>query len=63
MADKIINAVAVIAIAAVLAGLLIAIWFGLIGIKIAATGIVIFATDWLLFWWIKTTRKESEGKK
>lgn len=63
MTDKIINAVAIIAIAAVLAGLLIAIWFGFIGIKIAATGIVIFATDWLLFWWIKTTRKESEGKK
>lgn len=58
MTDKIINTVAVIAIAAVLTGLLIAIWFGLIGIKIAATGIVTFTADWLLFWWIKTTRKE-----
>lgn len=63
MADKIINAVAVIAIAAVLAGLLIAIWFGLIGIRIAATGIVTFAADWLLFWWIKETKKESRKKK
>lgn len=63
MADKIINAVAVIAIAAVLAGLLIAIWFGLIGIRIAATGIVTFTADWLLFWWIKETKKESRKKK
>jgi hypothetical protein len=63
MTDKIINMVALMAITAIAAGILIAIWFGLIGIKIAATGIVIFATDWLLFWWIKTTRKESEGKK
>lgn len=63
MTDKIINMVALMAITAIAAGTLIAIWFGLIGIKIAATGIVIFATDWLLFWWIKTTRKESEGKK
>lgn len=63
MADKIINAVAVIAIAAVLAGLLIAIWFGLIGIRIAATGIVTFAADWLLFWWIKETKEESRKKK
>lgn len=63
MTDKIINMVALMAITAIAAGILIAIWFGPIGIKIAATGIVIFATDWLLFWWIKTTRKESEGKK
>lgn len=63
MTDKIINTVALMAIAAVLAGLLIAIWFGLIGIRIAATGIVTFAADWLLFWWIKETKKESRKKK
>ena len=58
MANKIINIAAILSVAAILAGLIIAIWFGLIGIRIAATGIVIFATDWLLFWWIKETKKE-----
>ena len=63
MANRIINIVAIISIAVILAGLVIAIWFGTIGIKIAATGIVTFAADWLLFWWNKETRKESEKKK
>ena len=58
MANRIINIVAILSIIAILAGLIIAIWFGLIGIRIAATGIVTFATDWLLFWWIKETKKE-----
>ena len=63
MTDKIINTMAIIAIAAVLVGLLIAIWFGSIGVKIACSGVVIFAADWLLFLWIKEIRKESEDKK
>lgn len=58
MANRIINIVAILSIIAILAGFIIAIWFGLIGIRIAATGIVIFATDWLLFWWFKETKKE-----
>ena len=52
MANKIINIAAILSVVAILAGLIIAIWFGLIGIRIAATGIVTFAADWLLFWWI-----------
>lgn len=58
MTDKIINTVALMAITAIAAGILITIWFGLIGIRIAATGIVIFVADWLLFWWFKGTKKE-----
>ena len=58
MANRVINIVAILSIIAILAGLIIAIWFGLIGIRIAATGIVTFAADWLLFWWFKETKKE-----
>ena len=47
MANRIINIVAILSVVAILAGLVIAIWFGLIGIRIAATGIVTFAADWL----------------
>lgn len=63
MANRIINIVAILSVVAILAGFVIAIWFGLIGIRIAATGIVTFAADWLLFWWIKETKKESRKKK
>lgn len=58
MANKIINIAAILSVVAILAGLIIAIWFGLIGIRIVATGIVTFAADWLLFWWFKETKKE-----
>lgn len=63
MANRIINIVAILSVVAILAGLVIAIWFGLIGIRVAATGIVTFAADWLLFWWIKETKKERGKKK
>lgn len=62
MVDKIINTVAIIAIVAVFVGLLIAIWFGNIGVKITCTGAVIFAADWLLFLWFKEMKKESSGR-
>ena len=63
MANRIIDSVAILAVVAILAGLVIAIWFGLIGIRIEATGIVLFVLDWLLFWWFKETKKESRKKK
>ena len=63
MANRLITIVAILSIIAILAGFIIAIWFGLIGMRIAATGIVTFAADWLLFWWIKETKKESRKKK
>lgn len=62
MTDKIINTVALMAIIAITAGILIAIWFGNIGIKIACSGAVIFAADWLLFLWFKETKKGSDKK-
>ncbi len=52
MTDKIINTVALMAITAIAAGILIAIWFGIVGLKIAATGAVVFIAVWFLNWWI-----------
>lgn len=57
MTDKIINAVALVAIMAIAAGILLAIWFGVIGLKIAASGLVIFVADWILCWWIREERR------
>lgn len=62
MADKIINVIAIISIIAILTGLLIDIWFGIVGLKIAASGAVTFIADWLLFIWIRAVRKEKEAK-
>lgn len=52
MTDKIINTVALMAITTIAAGILIAIWFGIVGLKIAATGAVVFIAVWFLNWWI-----------
>ena len=57
MTDKIVNAVALVAIVAIAVGILLAIWFGVIGLKIAASGLVIFVTDWILCWWIREERR------
>lgn len=57
MTDKIINAVALVAIMAIAVGILLAIWFGVIGLKIAASGLVIFVADWILCWWIGEERR------
>ena len=55
MTDKVINTVALIAITTIVAGILIAIWFGIVGLKIAATGAVVFIAVWILNWWIRET--------
>lgn len=60
MADKIINAVALVAIMTIAVGILLAIWFGLIGLKIAASGLVIFVADWILCWWIQEERRQND---
>ena len=57
MTDKIINAVALVAIMAIAVGILLAIWFGVIGLKIAASGLVIFVAAWILCWWIREERR------
>lgn len=57
MTDKIINTVALMAITAIAAGILIAIWFGIVGLKIAATGAVAFIAVWILNWWIREEKR------
>lgn len=60
--DKIINGAAVLTGVLFLAGILIAIWIGAIGIKIALSALVAFAGDFLLFYWTQKIKKEN-GKK
>lgn len=57
MTDKIINTVALMAITTIAAGTLIAIWFGIVGLKIAATGAVVFIAVWILNWWIREEKR------
>ena len=57
MTDKIINTVALMAITAIAAGILIAIWFGIVGLKIVATGAVVFIAVWILNWWIREEKR------
>lgn len=57
MTDKIINTVALMTITAIAAGILIAIWFGIVGLKIAATGAVVFIAVWILNWWIREEKR------
>lgn len=57
MTDKIINTVALMAITTIAAGVLIAIWFGIVGLKIAATGAVLFIAVWILNWWIREEKR------
>lgn len=57
MTDKVINAVAIMAVIAIAAGILIAIWFGIVGLKVAATGVVVFIAAWILSWWIREEKR------
>lgn len=57
MTDKIINTAALMAITTIAAGVLIAIWFGIVGLKIAATGAVVFIAVWILNWWIREEKR------
>lgn len=60
MTDKIINTVALMAITAIAAGILIAIWFGIVGLKIAATGAVVFIALWILNWWNREEKRNAK---
>lgn len=60
MTDKIINTVALMAITAITAGILIAIWLGVVGLKIAATGAVVFIAIWILNWWIREEKRNAK---
>ena len=66
VADKVINAVAVIAIVSFLAGAMVAIWVGIaIGIKILLSAVVVFAADYAVFEWSEARKKkrQSEGNR
>ena len=60
MTDKVINAVALMAIIAIAAGILIAIWFGIVGLKVAASGAVVFIAVWVLNWWIREEKRNAK---
>lgn len=60
MTDKVINVVAIMAVIAIAAGILIAIWFGTVGLKIAATGAVVFIAVWILNWWIREEKRNAK---
>lgn len=60
MTDKVINTVAFMAIIAIVAGILIAIWFGIVGLKVAASGAVVFVAAWILNWWIREERRNAK---
>ena len=51
--DKAINIIAIAALVAIAIGILFAIWVNDIGVRIAATGLVIFIADWVLYMWTK----------
>lgn len=63
VADKVINAVAVMAIVSFLAGAMVAIWVGItIGIKILLSAVVVFTADYAVFEWSETKKKEEAEK-
>lgn len=64
IADKVINAVAVMAIAAFLIGAMVAIWVGIIiGLKILLSAVVVFTADYAVFEWSETRKKKRRRNK
>lgn len=61
--DKVINAVAVIAIISFFIGAMIAIWIGLVGVKVLLSAVVLFIGDYATFFWISTVNKERRRRK
>lgn len=61
--DKIINAVAIIAIISFFIGAMVAIWVGLVGVKVLLSAVVMFVGDYATFFWISTTNKEKQRKE
>lgn len=63
IADKVINAVAVMAIAAFLIGAMVAIWVGIIiGLKMMLSAVVVFVGDYAVFEWSETRKKKRRRK-
>lgn len=61
--DKIINAVAVIAIISFFIGAMVAIWIGVVGVKVLLSAVVLFIGDYATFFWISTVNKEKQRKE
>lgn len=60
--DKVINAVAIMAIIIFFIGAMVAIWIGLVGVKILLSAAVLFVGDYATFFWISTVNKEKQRK-
>lgn len=64
IADKVINTVAVMAIAAFLIGVMVAIWVGIIiGLKILLSAVVVFTADYAVFEWSETRKKKRQRRE
>jgi hypothetical protein len=61
--DKIINAVAVMAIISFFIGAMVAIWIGFVGVKVLLSAVVLFIGDYATFFWISTVNKEKQRKE
>lgn len=61
--DRIINAVAFVAIAAMIVGLMLAIWFGVTGIRIAASAALVFVADCLVHFASREVKRQTGRKK
>lgn len=63
MVDNIINTMTIIAVLLIATGLLIAIWFGLVGFKIAGSGAVIIFTAMALSYCNEEIKLEKEEER
>lgn len=61
--DKVINAVAVFAITSLFVGALIAIWIGLVGVKILLSAVVLFIADGAIAFRITVKNKDKKGNE
>lgn len=60
--DKIINVIAFIAIISFFVGAVIAIWLGIVGLKILLSAVVLFFGDYAAFRWIGLVDEEKKKK-
>lgn len=51
--DNIVNCIITVSVIATFLGVFIAIWFGIIGLKIAGTGLTLFAMAYMINWIFK----------
>lgn len=58
--DKVINAVAVIAITSLFVGAMVAIWIGFVGVKILLSAVVLFIADWTMAFRINVKNKDDK---